>query len=122
MPRVGKTESVVASSVCANKKWVFVSSTLVKQTMRTDLGFSERSAEHVYIIDGIMSTLRSNEAHDMLIREIFRMNATKVIEHPDIFVQNTEFTFDDFDYIIELRNDPEEHITYEIVEKGMEFF
>ncbi len=122
MPRVGKTESIVASSVSANKKWVFVSSTLVKQTMRTQLEFNERSNEHVYIIDGIMSTLRSNESHDMLIREIFRMNATKVIEHPDIFVQNTEFTFDDFDYIIELRNNPEEQITYEIVEKGMEFF
>ena len=30
MPRVGKTESVVAASVCANKRWLFVSSTLVK--------------------------------------------------------------------------------------------
>ena len=33
MPRVGKTESVVASSVCANKRWLFVSSTLLKQTI-----------------------------------------------------------------------------------------
>src|SRR5699024_8185300 len=30
MPRVGKTESVVAASVCANKRWLFVSSTLLK--------------------------------------------------------------------------------------------
>ncbi|PTY73221.1 hypothetical protein B5V88_17250, partial [Heyndrickxia sporothermodurans] len=37
MPRVGKTESVVAASVCANKKWLFVSSTLLKQTIRNQL-------------------------------------------------------------------------------------
>ena len=33
MPRVGKTESIVASSVCASKRWLFVSSTLLKQTI-----------------------------------------------------------------------------------------
>src|SRR5690606_4090593 len=37
MPRVGKTESIVAASVCANKKWVFLSSTLIKQTVRSSL-------------------------------------------------------------------------------------
>ena len=37
MPRVGKTESVVAASVCANKRWLFVSSTLLKQTVRSQL-------------------------------------------------------------------------------------
>ena len=35
MPRVGKTESVVAASVCANKKWIFLSSTMIKQTFET---------------------------------------------------------------------------------------
>ncbi len=44
--------------------------------------------------------------------------SVKVVEHPDIFVQNTEYTMDDFDYIIELRNDPDEEITYDIVEKN----
>ena len=45
MPRVGKTESVVAASVCANKKWIFLSSTMIKQTIRSQLAgdeFSER--------------------------------------------------------------------------------
>jgi hypothetical protein len=123
MPRVGKTESIVASSVYASKKWVFVSSTLLKQTIRSQLAYDELSDQHVYIIDGIVSTVRSTESHDMLIREIFRMNAAKVIEHPDIFVQNTEFTLDDFNYIIELRNHPDEQITYEVVEnRRMDFF
>ncbi len=37
MPRVGKTESIVAGSVTAKKKWLFLSSTLIKQTERTSL-------------------------------------------------------------------------------------
>ena len=37
MPRVGKTESIVAGSVCAHKRWLFISSTLIKQTVRRSL-------------------------------------------------------------------------------------
>jgi hypothetical protein len=115
MPRVGKTESIVASSVCANKRWTFVSSTLLRQTVRKQLAVDEMTPNNVYIIDGIVSTLRSTERHHMLVQEIMRMNATKVIEHPDIFVRETETTMDDFDYIIELRNDPDEVITYDVL-------
>nr|WP_232330983.1 MULTISPECIES: DUF3388 domain-containing protein [unclassified Thermoactinomyces] len=122
MPRVGKTESVVAASVCANKRWTFVSSTLLKQTIRSQLAQDELSEQHVYIIDGIVSTLRATERHDMLVREILRMPATKVIEHPDVFVKETEYTMDDFDYIIELRNFPDEEITYDMLETGFNEF
>ncbi|WP_456271482.1 DUF3388 domain-containing protein [Bacillus sp. AK031] len=118
MPRVGKTESVVASSVCANKKWLFVSSTLLKQTIRSQLIDDEYSSENIFLIDGIVSTRRANERHWQLVREIMRLSAVKVIEHPDIFVQNSEYSLDDFDYIIELRNNPEEEITYDLVEKN----
>ncbi|SFK28310.1 Protein of unknown function [Halobacillus dabanensis] len=117
MPRVGKTESVVAASVCANKRWLFVSSTLLKQTVRNQLIDEEYSEDNLYIIDGIVSAKRANEKHWQLVREIMRLPATKVIEHPDIFVQETEYTMDDFDYIIELRNNEDEEITYEPVEK-----
>ncbi|MBM6618374.1 DUF3388 domain-containing protein [Bacillus suaedaesalsae] len=117
MPRVGKTESVVAASVCANKKWLFVSSTLLKQTIRSQLIEDEYNEENLFIIDGIVSTRRANERHWQLVREIMRLPATKVVEHPDIFVRETEYTLDDFDYIIELRNDPDEEITYEVVEQ-----
>jgi hypothetical protein len=117
MPRVGKTESVVAASVCANKKWLFVSSTLLKQTIRSQLIDDEYNEENLFIIDGIVSTRRANERHWQLVREIMRLPATKVVEHPDIFVRETEYTLDDFDYIIELRNDPEEEITYEVVDQ-----
>jgi hypothetical protein len=51
-----------------------------------------------------------------------RLSATKVVEHPDIFVQNTEYTIDDFDYIIEIRNEPDEEITYRVVEEPQMMF
>ncbi len=121
MPRVGKTESIVASSVCANKRWLFVSSTLLKQTVRNQLIEDEYNDDNLFIIDGIVST-RANEKHWQLVREIMRMNSVKVIEHPDIFVQNSEYTLDDFDYIIELRNDPGEEITYDIVNQQSQLF
>jgi hypothetical protein len=113
-PRVGKTESVIASSVCANKRWSFVSSTLLRQTIRNQMADDELSNDHVFIIDGIVSTMRAPEKHQMLFREIMRLPATKVIEHPDIFVQQTEYDVEDFDYIIELRNYPQEEIVYEV--------
>lgn len=120
MPRVGKTESIVASSVCANKRWTFLSSTLLRQTVRDHLSPDEISSNHVYIIDGIVSVMRSNEKHDLLVRDIIRMEATKVIEHPDVFVRGTAFQLSDFHYIIEIRNHPDETITYEVVEPGLE--
>lgn len=122
MPRVGKTESIVASSVCASKRWTFVSSTLLRQTVRNQLADDELSGDHVYIIDGIVSTLRGTERHQTLVREILRKEATKVIEHPDIFVRETEYTMDDFDCIIELRSEPDEEITYENVNTGFASF
>ncbi|TXL67747.1 DUF3388 domain-containing protein [Cerasibacillus terrae] len=118
MPRVGKTEAVVAASVCANKRWVFVSSTLLKQTVRSQLIKGEYSPQNTYIIDGIVSKHRANEKHWQLIREIMQLPAVKVIEHPDIFVQATEYTMEDFDYIIELRNHEDEEISYKDLERN----
>ncbi|MFY4773957.1 DUF3388 domain-containing protein [Metabacillus sp. RGM 3146] len=121
MPRVGKTESIVAASVNANKRWLFVSSTLLKQTLRSQLIADEYSVDNLFIIDGIVSTRRGTERHLQLVREIMRLSATKVVEHPDMFVQNTEYTLEDFDYIIELRNSPDEEITYEDAEEPQIF-
>lgn len=118
MPRVGKTESVVAGSVCANKRWVFVSSTLLKQTIRNHLIKGEYSDNNIYIIDGIVSKRRANEQHWQLIREVMQLPAIKVVEHPDVFVQATEYSMKDFDYIIELRSHKDEEITYEALEKS----
>ena len=116
MPRVGKTESIVASSVCANKRWVFLSSTMLKQTVRTQVADDELNSDHIFLIDGIVSARRASERHWQVLRDIMRLPATKVVEHPDIFVQETEYTMNDFDYIIELRDDPEQEITYQVIE------
>ncbi|HSU79500.1 MAG TPA: DUF3388 domain-containing protein [Candidatus Angelobacter sp.] len=117
LPRVGKTESIIASSVCANKRWVFISSTLLRQTVRTQLAEDEFSDDHIFIIDGVVSTRRASEKHWELLRQVMRMPVTKVVEHPDVFCQGTEYSLEDFDYIIELRDHPDEVITYEVVEE-----
>jgi hypothetical protein len=122
MPRVGKTESIIAGSVCASKRWTFVSSTLLRQTVRTQLSEDELSPNNVFIIDGIVSTLRASDMHESLLHEIMAMPVTKVIEHPDIFVQNSRFTFDDFNCIVELRNTPEEPIHYDNLNYNTEPF
>lgn len=113
MPRVGKTESIIAGSVCSNKRWTFVSSTLLRQTVRSQLSEDEMAPNNVYIIDGIVSTIRSNEKHYSLLQDIMAMPSTKVIEHPDIFIRESEYTYNHFDYIIELRNSPDEEINYD---------
>lgn len=43
--------------------------------------------------------------------------ATKVIEHPDLFVQKTDYSIEDFDYIIEIRETEDREITYEQLSK-----
>ena len=118
MPRVGKTESVVAASVCANKRWIFLSSTMIKQTVRSSLIGDEFNGNNIFILDGAVTRRSNDERHQQLVREIMKTETVKVIEHPDLFVQHSEYKLEDFDYIIELRNHPDEEITYEIIEKN----
>nr|WP_106784324.1 DUF3388 domain-containing protein [Lysinibacillus timonensis] len=118
MPRVGKTESVVAASVCANKKWIFLSSTMIKQTVRNKLYGDEFSGNNIFILDGAVTHRVNDEAHLRLVREVMNTPTVKVIEHPDIFVKSSDYTIEDFDYIIELRHDPNEEITYDMLEKN----
>lgn len=113
MPRVGKTESIVAGSVTAKKKWLFLSSTLIKQTERTSLLKGEYDKNNVFIIDGAVTSKSTDESHRQLIREIMSFPAIKVIEHPDLFIEGMDYSLSDFDYIIELREDENQEITYE---------
>ena len=113
MPRVGKTESIIAGSVCSNKRWTFVSSTLLRQTVRSQLSAEEMNPDNIFIIDGIVSTVRSSERHHSLLEEIMEMPSTKVIEHPDIFIRESNYDYSTFTTIIELRNTPDEEISYD---------
>ncbi|WP_373278532.1 DUF3388 domain-containing protein [Alicyclobacillus shizuokensis] len=117
-PRVGKTESIVASSVYANKRWTFISSTLLRQTILKDLPNEYwRGERFVYIIDGAVSTLRGGEQHMRLVEQVMAMPAPIVIEHPDIFVRHSRFGWNVFDLLIELRHQPDEQILYEEYER-----
>ncbi|MBX8380909.1 YmfK family protein [Staphylococcus aureus] len=117
MPRVGKTESIVAGSVCAHKRWLFISSTLIKQTVRSSLIKGEYDANHVYIIDGAVTARESNPKHQELVNEVMTLPSIKVVEHPDLFVETSTCTMEDFDYIIELRENENQEIQYEEMKK-----
>ncbi len=117
-PRVGKTESIVAASVYANKRWFFVSSTLLKQTILRSLPPDDFiSDQFVYIIDGAVSSFRGDEGHQRCVDDVLRFSAPIVIEHPDIFVRHSRYNWDLFDYVIELRRDPDEEIQYDQYER-----
>ncbi|SCT05200.1 DUF3388 domain-containing protein [Staphylococcus caeli] len=117
MPRVGKTESIVAGSVCAHKRWLFISSTLIKQTVRSSLIKGEYDSDHVYIIDGAVTARESNQKHQELVKEVMSLPAIKVVEHPDLFVETSDYEMSDFDYIIELRENKNQEIQYEEMKK-----
>lgn len=113
MPRVGKTESIVAGSVCAHKRWLFISSTLIKQTVRSSLIKGEYDANHVYIIDGAVTARETNPKHQQLVEEVMTLPSIKVVEHPDLFIETNQYSIDDFDYIIELREHENQKIEYD---------
>ncbi|WP_436882902.1 DUF3388 domain-containing protein [Staphylococcus pseudintermedius] len=117
MPRVGKTESIVAGSVSAHKKWLFISSTLIKQTVRSSLIKGEYDKDHVYIIDGAVTAREMNPKHQELVKEVMTLPSVKVVEHPDLFVEASDYIMDDFDYIIELRAEESQEIEYEEMKK-----
>ncbi|KAB2193694.1 DUF3388 domain-containing protein [Staphylococcus epidermidis] len=117
MPRVGKTESIVAGSVCAHKIWLFISSTLIKQTVRRSLFKGEYDSNHVYIIDGAVTARELNPEHQELVREVMTLPSIKVVEHPDLFVESCNYNMEDFDYIIELRENADQEIRYEEMKK-----
>ncbi|ALN76300.1 DUF3388 domain-containing protein [Staphylococcus agnetis] len=117
MPRVGKTESIVAGSVSAHKKWLFISSTLIKQTVRSSLIKGEYDKDHVYIIDGAVTARETNQKHQELVKEVMTLPSVKVVEHPDLFVEASDYVMDDFDYIIELRAEEDQKIEYDEMKK-----
>lgn len=122
MPRVGKTEATIAACVYANKKWVIISSTLMRQSMRRILTEEELSGDCVYLIDGIVSCVRGSSEHKQLVDEIIHYPVPKIIEHPDIFLREKGLSEDFFDYIIELRRTEDEVIDYNLVSQSFSAF
>lgn len=122
MPRVGKTEASIAACVHANKKWVLVSSTLMRQIMRKSLLEDEKNNDSVFIIDGIVSSVRGTKEHKDLILELMEYPVPKIIEHSDIFLREFEYPSAFLDYTLELRRYEEEIIDYQLVSQSFSAF
>lgn len=120
MPRVGKTEAAIAACVYANKKWILLSSTIIRQTLRTTLLLDE-SENSIFLIDGITSTSRGNDAHWSLIQKVLHMPTPKIIEHPDVFMRDGRLEAD-FDFIIEIRHHEEDVIRIEDISTSFSAF
>lgn len=120
MPRVGKTEAAIAACVYANKRWILLSSTIIRQTIRTDLLLDE-SEESIFLIDGITSTTRGNKEHWSLIQKVLQMPTIKMIEHPDVFIRDGRLEVD-FDFIIEIRHHEEDVIRIEDISMSVNAF
>lgn len=102
MPKVGKTEAIIAACVYSSKRWTFISSTMIRQSARTRLYPVEREPDNiVFLLDGSM-TARASEDHHRVVKEVMDMDVPKVIENPDMFIQQGDYTLDIFDRIIEL--------------------
>lgn len=120
MPRVGKTELAIAACVYANKKWTLLSSTIIRQTLRTALLLDEAD-DNIFLIDGITSTSRGNDLHWNLLNQILALPTPKIIEHPDVFLRDGRLTVE-FDFIIEIRNQPDDEIRIEDVNSTFSSF
>lgn len=122
MPRVGKTEAAIAACVHANKKWVIVSSTLMRQIMRKVLLEDEKNIDSVFIIDGIVSGVRGGQEHKDLVIELLDFPAPKIIEHPDIFLREFNLDRNLLDYSLELRRSQDEIIDYQLISQSFSAF
>ena len=102
-PRIGKTETAIATVVHANKKWQLLSSTLLRKVARTKIADEMLNKDTVFIIDAITTFHRSTAKHVRFIRnKILPASVPKIIEHPDVLVQETEYTLEDFDMVVEI--------------------
>lgn len=120
MPRVGKTEAAIAACVYANKRWILLSSTIIRQTIRSELLLGE-TGDSIFLIDGITSTTRGNDEHWALLAKVMELPTLKIIEHPDIFLRDGRLAVD-FDFIIEIRHHDDDVIRSEDIAMSFSAF
>lgn len=101
-PRIGKSETIIAAAVHANKPWILLSSTLFKQVIRTTLDEEVLKTGPVLIVDSVTTFQRSFPEHIRFVDRLLKMPLLRIVEHPDILIRETDFTWQDFDMIIEL--------------------
>ena len=101
-PRIGKSETAIAASVHANKPWLLISSTLFRKVARTQIDAELLQITPVLIIDAITSFRRSFPEHIAFVRQVLRMKALRIVEHPDILIREADIQLHDFDLIVEI--------------------
>lgn len=122
MPRVGKSEASIAACVYANKKWTLLSSTIIRQTMRTQLSSDEKHQDTVFLIDAITSTSRGTPAHRELLKEVLNGPGIKIVEHPDVLLRDGDYPRSLFDLFVELRHYPDEEIKLQDISSSFSSF
>jgi hypothetical protein len=90
--------------------------------MRTTLLDDEKGPDCVYIIDGIVSGVRSGKEHKDLVLDVLSYPAPKIIEHPDIFLREFNLDKEILDYRLELRRNQDEVIDYQLVTQSFSAF
>lgn len=108
-PRVGKTEVAIASCVQANKRWVLISSTFLRQVAREKISKDYKNIDTVLIIDALTSMYRASSAHKKLLLEVLSSNQPKIIEHPQVLINELGWKTPDFTTLIHLKGEEEGH-------------
>ncbi|MGM0601721.1 MAG: DUF3388 domain-containing protein [Bacillota bacterium] len=103
-PRVGKTETAISASVHANKHWQLLSTTLLRKITRTRISDDYLNKDFVFIIDALTTFHRSGAEHIKFIKNMLEKKLLIIIEHPDVLVRESKYTWLDFDFLIEIIN------------------
>lgn len=109
-PRIGKSEAIIAACVHANKPWILLSSTLMKKVVRTTLEEDYLAENPVLIVDAITTFYRAFPEHIRFVKQILQKKVPRVVEHPQILIQETDLELKDFDLIIELYSQKEDNL------------
>ena len=105
-PKIGKTETAIAAAVHANKEWRLLSTTLLRKIAVTKLSSEKIDIQTVYIIDAITTFHRSTAEHVRFIKNFLaEVSAPIIIEHPQIFIEETQYEIEIFDVLVELSSE-----------------
>ena len=105
-PKIGKTETAIAAAVHANKEWRLLSTTLLRKIAVTKLPSEQIDINTVYIIDAITTFHRATAEHVRFVKNFLAdLSAPVIIEHPEIFIEETKYKADIFDVSVELSSE-----------------
>ena len=107
-PGIGKTETIIAASVHARKHWQLLSSTLLRKIARSRISEDSINTDTVFIIDSITTFRRAPAEHVRFIKKFINNPIPRVVEHPAVFIEATDFNEGDFDLFVELNDQNKE--------------